>query len=80
MPRNPVKGFEIAGEDRKFYPATGNHILWGKNTIELWSEQVPHPVAVRYAYRNFPEETNVVTQLGLPLPSFRTDDWEMDDL
>lgn len=80
VPRNPVKGFEIAGEDRKFYPATGNHILWGKNTIELWSEQVPHPVAVRYAYRNFPEETNVVTQLGLPLPSFRTDDWEMDDL
>ena len=80
VPNNPVKGFEVAGEDRKFYPATGNHILWGTNTIEVWSEQVPHPVAVRYAYRNFPEEANVMSQLGLPLPSFRSDDWPIEDL
>ena len=80
VPKNPVTGFEVAGEDHKFYPATGNHILWGTNTIEVWSEQVPHPVAVRYAYRNFPENANVMTQLGLPLPSFRSDDWDMDDL
>lgn len=80
VPDNPVKGFEVAGEDHKFYPATGNHILWGTNTIEVWSEQVSHPVAVRYAYRNFPGEANVVSQLGLPLASFRSDDWEIEDL
>ena len=46
----------------------------------MWSDSVPHPVAVRYAYRNWDGEANVTTQTGLPLPSFRTDDWPIDDL
>ena len=53
---------------------------WSQNTIEVWSDSVPHPVAVRYAYRNWDGEANVTTQTGLPLPSFRTDDWPIDDL
>ena len=73
------KGFEVAGEDRRFYPAQAN-MPWSSNIIEVWSDSVPHPVAVRYAYRNWDGEANVMTQTGLPLPSFRSDDWPIDDL
>lgn len=74
-----AKGFEVAGEDRKFYPAKANHV-WCKNVIEVWSDSVPNPVAVRYAYKNYSFDANVRTLLGLPLPSFRSDDWEMEDI
>ena len=77
--RQRPKGFEVAGADRKFYPAQANH-LWCKNQIEVWSDSVPNPVAVRYAYQNYSSEANVRTMLGLPLPSFRSDDWEMEDI
>ena len=40
----PVKGFEIAGEDRVFYPAEASK--W-QLKITVWSEQVKKPVAVR---------------------------------
>ena len=39
------KGFEIAGEDKIFHRAEAR-FLWG-NRIEVWSEEVPEPVAVR---------------------------------
>ena len=74
--REEAKGFEVAGEDGKFYPAKGNH-RWWQNIIEVWSDSVPNPVAVRYAYCNYPGEANVRTQLGQALPSFRSDQWEI---
>lgn len=70
-----IKGFEIAGEDQKFYPAKAR-FLWWKNQIEVSSDQVSDPVAVRYAFTNFPE-ANVVTTFGIPLLPFRTDNWEI---
>jgi sialate O-acetylesterase len=69
-----IEGFEIAGEDRKFYKATARH-LWWKNQIELQSTEVPNPVAVRYGFRNVPA-ANVRTTMGLPLVPFRTDHWD----
>ena len=77
--KNPAMGFEVAGDDRRFFPAQANH-KWFQNVIEVWSDSVAHPVAVRYAYHNWPSEANVMTQTGLPLPSFRSDDWEITDL
>lgn len=74
--REEAKGFEVAGEDGKFYPAKGNH-KWYRNTIEVWSDSVPNPVAVRYAYCNYSYDANVRTQLGQALPSFRSDQWEI---
>ena len=74
--KEEAKGFEVAGEDGKFYPAKGNH-QWWYNTIEVWSDSVPNPVAVRYAYSNWPGDANVRTQLGQALPSFRSDNWEI---
>lgn len=69
-----IKGFEIAGEDRVWHDAFAQ-IDWNTNDIIVSCPEVPAPVAVRYAFRNWPEGANVVTDNGLPLPMFRTDDW-----
>ena len=72
------QGFEIAGEDRVFHKADAA-FKWG-NTIEVWSKDVPAPVAVRYAFRNWCPEANVITTQGQPLMPFRTDEWPVDDI
>ena len=69
-----LQGFEIAGADRIWHPAAAQ-IDWNTNDILVSSPDVPSPVAVRYAFHNWPEGANVVTDNGLPLPMFRTDDW-----
>ncbi len=66
-----LKGFEIAGEDRKFVPAEA--LIDGK-TIVVRSTQVTSPVAVRYAWADNPT-CNLYTQASLPASPFRTDDW-----
>lgn len=71
-----LKGFEIAGADRFFYPAKAN-FQWWKDCIEVYSDEVDNPIAVRYAFRNV-SEANIMTVSGLPLPSFRTDDWPVE--
>ena len=70
-------GFEIAGKDRVWHPASA-WIEWDKNEIMVFSTEVPDPAAVRYAFRNWPEGANVVTDYGVPLPPFRTDDWPVE--
>lgn len=69
-----LRGFEIAGEDREFYPAKAL-LMQGQNEVEVTSEKVPHPVAVRYAFRNY-HDANVMTTEGQPLVPFRTDQWD----
>lgn len=66
-----LKGFTIAGVDHKFYPATARIV---DNKVIVSSEQVPYPVAVRYAWANNPE-CNLYNKAGLPASPFRTDDW-----
>jgi sialate O-acetylesterase len=65
--------FAIAGEDRKWYWA--NARITGKDTIEVWSESVKQPVAVRYAFNNNPRNPNLTNDTGLPATPFRTDNW-----
>ncbi len=69
-------GFEIAGPDKIWHPATAE-IEWGTNDILVSSPEVSSPVAARYAFHNWPEGANVVTDNGLPLPMFRTDTWPL---
>jgi sialate O-acetylesterase len=66
------RGFAIAGSDRKFHNAQAK--LAGPSTIEVWSEQVSDPVAVRYAWADNPI-CNLYSSAGLPATPFRTDDW-----
>jgi sialate O-acetylesterase len=66
-----LKGFAIAGEDRKF--------LWAKAEIEgkqvvVSAPGVEKPVAVRYAWDIDPV-CNLYNASGLPAVPFRTDDW-----
>lgn len=68
-----LAGFEIAGEDRVFHPAKAA-IAAREVAVTLWSEEVPKPVAVRYAFEDCPPATLYNTE-GLPASSFRTDDW-----
>ena len=69
-------GFIIAGEDQNFVPATAR--IEGDKVV-VWSDQVSAPVAVRYAWNNFPGDANLyniaVDGIRLPAVSFRTDDW-----
>ncbi|HWB13648.1 MAG TPA: sialate O-acetylesterase [Pirellulales bacterium] len=67
-----VRGFAIAGEDKKFVWAEAKIV--GPDKIEVWSDAVKEPVAVRYAWADNPV-CNVYSQNGLPLTPFRTDDW-----
>ena len=65
----PPKGFELAGRDFIFHPATGT--IDG-NAVVLTSEAVPMPLHVRYAWRNH-LEVNLANGEGLPAIPFRTD-------
>ncbi|SMB80768.1 Sialate O-acetylesterase [Hymenobacter roseosalivarius DSM 11622] len=67
----PLALFEVAGADKVFYPATAT-IKSGK--VEVASEQVAAPVAVRYAFKEF-VTGDLFNNDGLPASSFRTDDW-----
>ena len=68
-----LEGFEIAGDDKVFYPADAK-ILNRKSVIVI-SNKVPNPVAVRYAWRNRVVGTLYDANL-LPASSFRTDQWD----
>lgn len=70
---NEPRGFAIAGEDQKFVWANGTILPDGR--IEVWSEAVPQPAAVRYGWADNPV-VNMYNQAGLPLTPFRTDDWK----
>jgi len=67
-----LKEFEIAGADKIFYPAKADI---RRSKIEVYSDKVNAPVAVRYAFKDFVVGDLFSTE-GLPLSSFRTDDWE----
>jgi sialate O-acetylesterase len=67
-----LTGFEIAGADKVFYPADATLIRVG---VELTSPNVPAPVAVRYAFKDYIKGTLFGVN-GLPVSSFRSDDWD----
>ena len=62
-----LKEFAIAGADRKF--------VWAKaqilgNKVVVWSDAVPQPVAVRYAWADNPSGANLYNKEGLPAAPF----------
>ena len=67
-----VSGFAIAGDDKKWVWAEAKIV--GKDRVEVWSDAVAAPVAVRYAWADNPV-CNLYDQSGLPVTPFRTDDW-----
>ncbi|MFM8414619.1 MAG: sialate O-acetylesterase [Planctomycetota bacterium] len=69
---NEPRGFTIAGADRKFVPAKA--AIREDGRIEVWSDGIAEPVAVRYAWADNPV-CNMYSAAGLPLTPFRTDDF-----
>ena len=66
------KGFTIAGVDQKFHWAEA--VIEG-NTVVVSSPEVTLPVAVRYAWADYPI-CNMYKVADLPMSPFRTDDWK----
>lgn len=71
-----VEGFELAGEDKVFYPATARvQTSNGCRQIKVTSPQVENPVAVRYGMKNWSVAT-LFNNYGIPVTPFRSDDWK----
>jgi sialate O-acetylesterase len=68
----PLKWFVIAGADQKFVTADAK--IDG-DTVVISSPRVTSPVAVRYAWVNYPVGCNLFNAAGLPAAQFRTDNW-----
>lgn len=67
-----LRGFEVAGEDKKFFPAKA--FIQG-DRVMVYSEQVSKPVAVRYCWMDDALEGNLFNDAGFPAEPFRTDNW-----
>lgn len=64
--------FAIAGSDRKF--------VWARAKIEgdkviVWSDDIPNPLYVRYAWADNPVNPNLFNMEGLPASPFQSGPW-----
>ncbi len=85
-----MEGFAIAGDDRKFHPATITHLVTGKDNrnrdikdqkvLVLTSPMVPEPKHYRYAWARNPM-ANIQNSRGsdIPLGTQRSDDWDLEE-
>lgn len=67
-----IRGFSIAGADKKF--------VWAKayqegGDVVVYSENIVNPIAVRYNWGNSPDG-NLYNGEDLPVVPFRTDNWK----
>ena len=72
-PETELSYFEIAGEDKVFYPAKAEIIA--HKQLKVSSMEVKVPVAVRYGWSNW-FVGKLYDNNMLPASSFRTDNWE----
>ncbi|MFV0337217.1 MAG: sialate O-acetylesterase, partial [Chthoniobacterales bacterium] len=76
-PDGALSRFAIAGADQKYVWADAR--IDG-DTVVVWHDSIPTPVAVSYAWAINPEGANLFNQAGLPAAPFRSDDWPMRTL
>jgi sialate O-acetylesterase len=69
----PLRWFSLAGADHVFVPAEAEIV---GDSVRVSAQGVTAPVAVRYAWANFPDGCNLFNQAGLPAAPFRTDTWD----
>ncbi len=86
-----IEGFAIAGEDRRFQPATvsyaerGNddrgRVQYDRKRLVLTSPLVPQPRHFRYAWgRNPLANLQAIGNKDLPFATQRSDDWKMEEV
>ncbi len=87
----PIKGFAVAGQDRRFHPAEATHLETGKDdrgrpkkdtkVLVLSSSMVPEPVHYRYAWaRNPMGNLQANSHSDIPFATQRSDDWPMESI
>ena len=74
LDRDTSNGFYVAGEDQVFHHAQARVV--SENRLRVWSDAVPEPVAVRYAWSNLPCG-GLMNARELPAYPFRSDDWPL---
>ena len=67
----PLKRFQIAGEDRTWKWA--NATITSKDSIEVSHPDIAKPTVVRYAWSANPEGANLYNKEGLPASIFTTE-------
>jgi len=70
-PNSELEGFSICGADRKWVWAEARI---ERNSVVVWSDNIPAPTAVRYAWADNPT-CNLFDTAGLPASPFRTDNF-----
>ena len=65
-----LRTFAVAGDDGVFHWAQARI---EDNEVVAWSEAVPAPTRVRYAWADNPEGANFYNREGLPASPFRSD-------
>ncbi len=65
-----IAGFIVCGADGVFHEAKAR--LLDNRTVAVWSDAVPEPVAVRYAWSDCPD-TPLYGETGLVVAPFKTD-------
>ena len=73
LKNDELKGFEIAGADKQFYLAKA---MISNGKVLVSSEEVKHPVSVRYNWTDDASGGNLFNKEMLPAAPFRTDKWE----
>ena len=68
-----ITGFELAGADGKFYPATG--VVKGKKYVQVSAPEVHDPVVLRFAWKE-DVQPNLFNKAGLPAEPYQTSDAE----
>jgi sialate O-acetylesterase len=71
LPTDKPLSFEIAGADKTWVTAQAK---LDENDVIVWSDTVPKPVAVRYAWAQNPQ-VNLYNKEGFPAVPFRTETW-----
>lgn len=66
---DPSTAFEIAGQNNIYYPA-GAQITGAQ--LEVWSDNVPNPTQVRYAFKNYCPSV-LFNRYMIPVSPFRTE-------
>ncbi|BDS08386.1 9-O-acetylesterase [Oceaniferula spumae] len=66
---NVLRGFELAGADGQFVPAT--EVSISADSVILSNPKLPAPTKVRYAWSNTPN-VNLASKEGLPVPAFQS--------
>lgn len=70
IPENQkLRGFELVDEKGNIVPAEAE-IINGSARVKVWNDSVPHPVEVRYCFRNY-MEGDLFNNAEIPASPFR---------